>query len=141
MNRRILGFYTDRKGRRRPITSRKKTRPIYKVNNERERLFTNIVLRPILRQSLELYVAYLIAAALYDAYKQGSLKSLNIIREAALSSAQEKIVWATLQPYIPAELHNVAKHLLVSIVNRITSEEIKLADQYLQSSSGKTGGG
>jgi len=132
MGGRIVGFYTDRKGRIRPITSGKKLKPPRPSERVHATLMCLISQPPVMK---EISIAYLIANTLYDMYEKGST---DIIRDA-LSPVQANIVWNALQPHIPVEIHGVAKPLLINVVNRITNEEIKLVEQYLQKRKGQKG--
>jgi hypothetical protein len=56
----------------------------------------------------------------------------NIVHDV-LSSVQTDIAWATINPFIPKEYHNMGKQILANIMDQVTSEEIKLVSQFLQS--------
>jgi len=150
----VIAWYTDRYGRRRPITRRKggqypprllprldlPTFPVPSAENVVTRVLSHI---PIAR---EIYAAYVLAdslcenwnaiAQLYDTYQQKGVQGVadkletNAVH-SALSSIQTGAVWAMVQGYIPQTYQSTAKEVLGDVMSTITTAEITLAKQVL----------
>jgi hypothetical protein len=150
----VVGFYTDSKGRTRPITRRKGKVHLPKFYIPMrvqlpkplvEDVITNILLQvPMVK---EIYTAYVIADSLYtnwdsitqlfEEYQGGSIQSVarkigTETARTALSSVQTEVIWATIGGYIPKEYQNIGKEILANFMNTVTTAEIALAKQFLQ---------
>ena len=149
----VIGFYTDSRGRKRPITRRRSraylprlsfpTVPVPKPSLEN--VVTGVLSQaPIARQ---IYTAYVLAdslcenwnaiAQIYDEYQQKGVQGVanKIGTDAvhnALSSIQTDAVRAMVCGCIPKTYQSVAKGLLGYLISTITTAEIALARQFLQ---------
>jgi len=156
----VIGFYKDSKGRTRPITPRVGRRrvryvPTFRISLPKQRIqvgkpFLNGIISYMLSQApvaRELYTSWILADALYKSWssisqlmheKEGwqgvtSVIGSDIVRNT-LSSVKTDIVWATISSFIPKEYHSIGKRILANVMDRVTSEEIKLVKQFLQRS-------
>jgi hypothetical protein len=150
----VIAWYTDRYGRRRPVTRRKgrqypqrlllrldlPTVPIPSAENVVTRVLSRV---PIAR---EIYAAYVLAdslcgnwdaiAQLYDTYRQKGVQGVadklgtNAVHNA-LSSIQTDAVWAMVCGNVPQPYQSTAKGLLGTVMSTITTAEIALARQVL----------
>lgn len=154
IGRDVIGFYTDSKGRKRPITPRKGRAHLPKLYLPKivqlpkplvENMINGILLHtPMVK---EIYTAYIIADSLYtswnaiaqlfEEYEKGGVQS--VVRRIgtettrnAISSIQAEAIWATLGSYIPKEYQSVGKEILKNFTDTITTAEIALAKQFLQ---------
>lgn len=157
MGRDVIGFYKDSNGRTRPRTRRKRRVFQVKFSPSTQEIplrksVVNATITYVLSQApvvKEIYTAYIVAdalhsnwssiAQLYSTYEKEGMEGVaNVIGTGilhdTLSSTQASIAWATINPFIPKEYHNMSKQILASIMDRVTSMEIKLAQQFLQPS-------
>lgn len=49
-----------------------------------------------------------------------------------LASAQTELIWTNISHFIPREYHEVSKRILFNVISRITKEEIKYVEKFLQ---------
>jgi len=152
IGRPAIGFYNDSKGRTRPITPGrgKKFRVILPRRIQAREPPLNIVVSYVLSQApiaKELYTGYILAdalyknwnliAQLYDTYERKRWRGVtdiigSSVAQNASSSVQTNIAWAAVNPFIPKEYHSVGKQILANVMDKVTTEEIKLVKQFLQ---------
>jgi len=151
IGRNVSGFYTDSKGRIRPITRRKGYLPKAIPVGQVSKLFVEAAITNVLSQAptvKEIYTAYVIADSLYtnwdnisklfEKYQRGS--SIQSVAQrigietarTTLPSIQTEVIWATIGGYIPQEYHNIGRAMLTNFLNIVTTAEIALAKRYLR---------
>ena len=156
-NRAVVGWYTDEKRRRRPITAprgyrRRRSFTIYYkpvvasisksvLQGSFKALAYNM---PALREiclALEaaniIYAYWRLIKKCYESYEKGDLKEVvkivgkEIFSEASLSK-ESAIIWNVINDYVPNGQKEVIKTLLSKIMEGLTEEEIDFVARVLE---------
>lgn len=156
-NRVVIGWYTDEKGRRRPITASRGYRRRRSFTIFYKPIVTSIsksVLQgsfkalaystPTLREiwlAFEaaniIYTHWKLIKKCYKSYEKGNLKEVvkivgkEIFSEALLSK-EFAIIWNVINGYIPNGRREVIKTLLSKIMGELTEEEIDFVARHLE---------
>jgi len=153
----IIGWYTDKKGRHRPITSSRGRRirlPSFKISYQP--VITNIsesmvqnsfrVLAYSTPAIREIFLAYEIANTVYthwniirrcyESYTKGDLAEAakimgkEILRET-VPSMESTIIWNAIRNYVPGEWKKSVQPLLSKLVDELTEKEIDFVARHL----------
>ena len=149
-----MGWYTDRLGRRRPITA-KKPRPPFRLKIVKtfpiaplkpvEYAFRGFILgTPVAR---EVYCLYKMADSVYshwnlirkayESYRRSKslAKAAKIVGEEVIRqympSAQTQLIWGAIKRYIPGNYQRGARKMVAKLVDDLTEEEIKFVKRSL----------
>ncbi len=155
----MVGFYTDRFGRRRPITPRKrKTEKIgssclkfrvspdngFRVKFDIVKKFLIFALKqvPVIR---ECWAIYTVADSIYQNWKlikqqwdrldnERPIETKKLMQQVVsptLASIQSDIVWNVICPIVPKELSDSGRTIVDQLFNKITDEEIDFVNRSL----------
>lgn len=147
----VIGFYTDKQGRIRPITAPKRKifynyYPLRIVKVKRPEFWYTTVLPLVYKKFIfeipaarEIYLAYRIANLIYsnwgtikeiiDDYKKK--KDLGEVIVDHLPSLTSKAVWHFAKNYIPEEYRDYAERIIAETVESLTMEEIEFVRRSL----------
>ena len=152
----VVGWYTDEKGRRRPITASRGYRRRRSFTTYHKHVVASIsksVLQgsfkalaynmPALREiclALEaaniIYAYWRLIKKCYESYEKGDLEIVKIVGKEIFSEAslskESAIIWNVINDYVPNGQKEVIKTLLSKIMEGLTEEEIDFVARILE---------